>query len=489
MNYKAKVLTIAGSDSSGGAGIQADLKTFHTFEVYGMSVITAITSQNTRQVKSIQDIDPQIISDQIDMVFEDIRPDALKIGMVSTEKTIKIISKKLKEHNFDKIVLDPVMVSKGGENLLKKNNEKVLIEELIPISYLVTPNIPEAEIISEMPIKNLEDMKKACIKIYEKGAKNVLLKGGHFEEEKATDILYDGTNFYEYSEKRINSKNTHGTGCTISAAITSLIAQNYTLNDALTIAKDFITKAIKYAPENIGHGHGPLYHNVKPVKIQHFKYHADEFDKWFKSNKILFQNELKAQKKALKNPKKTLSVGIGDGLFAKELGIIEGVEPSEDMARLAKEKGLNVKIGYAEKLPYDDESWEYVFLGTIMASVNDKRKSIQEAVRVCKKNGEVIVSILPRESSFPLLYDLSYLKGEFDKDISPEYPYPLEFLKDTKWASVEEVTNLMKECGLKNIEYIQTLTMHPKYSNIIEEEPKPGYTHGDYVVIKGVKID
>jgi hydroxymethylpyrimidine/phosphomethylpyrimidine kinase len=487
MNYKAKALTIAGTDCSGGAGVQADLKTFHTFEVYGMSVITAITAENTQQVKSIQDIDPQIISDQIDMVFEDIRPDALKIGMVSTEKTIKTIAKKLKEYKFDKIILDPVMVAKGGEFLLKKNNEKFLIEELIPISYLITPNIPEAEIISEMAIKNIEDMKNACIKIYEKGAKNVLLKGGHFKGEIATDILYDGFNFYEYSEKRINSKNTHGTGCTISAAITSLIAQNYTLKDALTIAKDFITKAIKYAPKNIGHGHGPLNHNIKPAKIQHFKYHANDYDKWFKSNKILFENELKAQKKALKNPEKTLAVGIGDGLFAKELGIKEGIEPSEDMAKLAKSKGLDVKIGYAEELPYDDESWENVYLGTIMASVNDKRKSIQEAVRVCKKNGEIIISILPKESSFPLLYDLSYLKGEFDKKISPEYPYPLEFLKDVKWATVEEVSDLLKEYGIKNIEYIQTLTMHPKYSNIIEEEPRSGYTHGDYVIIKGVK--
>ena len=252
------VLTIAGSDCSGGAGIQADLKTFAAHGVYGMSVITAVTAQNTQGVFAVEDISRDVIAKQIEAIFDDIQVDAVKIGMVSQVQTIEVIAEQLRHYSPKTIVLDPVMVSKSGYHLLNKLAEATLIKELLPMAMIVTPNIPEAEVMTNRSISTLKQMEEAAKAIYQMGAKNVLLKGGHLELE-ATDILYDGREFSYFSAPRIATKNTHGTGCTLSSAITSNLALGYTLNQAVVRAKEYITIAIQHSL-TIGKGVGPTHH-------------------------------------------------------------------------------------------------------------------------------------------------------------------------------------------------------------------------------------
>lgn len=266
MKYEAKALTIAGSDSGGGAGIQADLKTFQSFNVFGTSAITSITAQNTTGVRSVKDIELKIVGDQIDMIMEDMGCDAAKTGMVSNTEIISIIAEKVNEHKIQKLVVDPVMVAKSGARLLQKKAEKALIENLLPLAYLLTPNIPEAELISGISIENESDMKNAAQKIYDMGAKNVLVKGGHLNANKITDLLFDGANFFEFKSERIETKSTHGTGCTLSSAIAASLAKNISLNESVKIAIDYINRSIKSAP-GIGKGFGPLNHLTKPKDI------------------------------------------------------------------------------------------------------------------------------------------------------------------------------------------------------------------------------
>ena len=253
-----KVLTIAGSDSSGGAGIQADLKTFSAHGVFGMSVVTAVTAQNTQGVFAVQDINPEMIGKQIEAIFEDIEVDALKIGMVSVLDTIKVIEEKLKKYKAKTIILDPVMISKSGYSLLQEDAREALIKYLLPLASVITPNIPEAEVITGVKIKSQDDMKNAAKIIYNLGAKNVFLKGGHLEEE-ATDILFDGCDYTVFQSKRIDTKNTHGTGCTISAAIAANIAKGMDLKMAVGESKKYITTAIAHSLD-IGKGVGPTNH-------------------------------------------------------------------------------------------------------------------------------------------------------------------------------------------------------------------------------------
>ncbi len=252
------VLTIAGSDTCGGAGIQADIKTFSALGTYGMSVITAVTVQNTQGVFGCQDITPDIIKAQIDAIFTDIEVSAVKIGMVSQIETIKAISEKLKQYHVKNLVLDPVMISKSGFDLMKSEAKETLIKELIPLAYIVTPNLPEAEVITGMSVKNLEDMEKSAKIIYDMGAKNVLIKGGHMENE-ATDILFDGEKYTYIKRERIHTKNTHGTGCTLSSAIAANLAKGQTVKQAVQNAKEYITVAIAHSLD-IGKGVGPTNH-------------------------------------------------------------------------------------------------------------------------------------------------------------------------------------------------------------------------------------
>ncbi len=253
-----KVLTIAGSDCSGGAGIQADIKTFSAHGVFGMSVITSVVAENTSRVIDIQDVRPDIIQKQIDAVFEDIGTDGVKIGMLSVPECIIAVSEKLREYKPQNIVVDPVMYAKGGAPLMKPESMETFIREMIPLSYVLTPNIPEAEGISGIDINSIEDMKKACGIIFDMGAENVLIKGGHSSGD-VEDILFDGSEFFSFKSKRIDTKNTHGTGCTLSSAIAANLAKNKNVPEAVSLAKEYVTGAIEHSLE-IGKGHGPTNH-------------------------------------------------------------------------------------------------------------------------------------------------------------------------------------------------------------------------------------
>ncbi|OEH86204.1 bifunctional hydroxymethylpyrimidine kinase/phosphomethylpyrimidine kinase [Desulfuribacillus stibiiarsenatis] len=252
-------LTIAGSDSSGGAGIQADLKTFSALGVYGMSVITAITAQNTVGVQAVEEVSGNMVGQQIDAIFQDIPADAVKIGMVSSANIIQVIADKVKQYNMKHVVLDTVMISKSGCHLLKPEAIEALKKYLIPSAYIVTPNIFEAEVLTEMKIRTIEDMQSAARKIYEMGVPYVVVKGGHLEQQDCVDILYDGSDFRYYSTNRIDTKNTHGTGCTFSAAIASHLALGKSVEDSIDAAKQYITKAIEKSL-SLGNGVGPTHH-------------------------------------------------------------------------------------------------------------------------------------------------------------------------------------------------------------------------------------
>jgi hydroxymethylpyrimidine/phosphomethylpyrimidine kinase len=256
-----KTLTIAGSDSGGGAGIQADLKTFSAIGTYGMSVITAVTAQNTCGVFDVEELSNKIIKKQIEVVFDDITPDATKIGMVSSPKIIEEISTTLKKYNPKNLVLDPVMISKSGYSLLRKEAKENLIKYLIPMAYIITPNIPEAEEITGMKINTIDDMKIAGEKLLSLGPKYVLIKGGHLDSD-AIDLLISNEFIETYEAKRINKKNTHGTGCTLSSAITSYLALGYEIKEAVRLSKIYITEAIENSFD-IGHGVGPVNHFYK----------------------------------------------------------------------------------------------------------------------------------------------------------------------------------------------------------------------------------
>lgn len=253
-----KALTIAGSDCSGGAGIQADIKTISAHGVFAMSAITSVVAENTVRVISYQDIEPRIIQEQIDAVFEDIRPDAVKIGMLSNSKTMLAVVESLKKWQPDNIVLDPVMYAKNGAPLMEMDAIETLIKHVLPLATVITPNLPETEKISGQTVSSVEDMKQAAQKIYDLCHAAVLVKGGHKIGE-ATDILFDGKKFYSYTTERIDTQNTHGTGCTLSSAIASELALGNSLDEAVSKGKAYVTTAIKHSLD-LGNGHGPTNH-------------------------------------------------------------------------------------------------------------------------------------------------------------------------------------------------------------------------------------
>ena len=250
-----RVLTIAGSDSGGGAGIQADLKTITLLGGYGMSVLTALTAQNTVGVQGIHEVPARFVEKQIDSVLSDIGVDAIKTGMLANQEIIQVVAKKIKQYKVEKVVIDPVMVSKSGATLLRKESQEALIKKLIPLAWVVTPNLFEASVLTEMKINSLDGMRKAAVKIWELGAKNVVVKGGHLKG-MAIDILFDGENYAEIVGPRIKTKNTHGTGCTFASAIATLLARGEPVPEAVRKAKVFITMAIQ-AGLNLGKGTGP----------------------------------------------------------------------------------------------------------------------------------------------------------------------------------------------------------------------------------------
>lgn len=267
MNKKYyRVLSIAGSDSSGGAGIQADLKTISACGCYGMTAITAITIQNTQCVYGIHPIPVNDIKSQIEVVIEDIGVDAIKIGMLHSAEVIHTIVDTLKKYSISNIISDPVMVATSGDKLLQDEAIDVLVKELFPITLLITPNIPEAEILLNAKITNQNELINASKELNKFGSKAVLIKAGHLQDKILTDILYDSkmNKITEYSSPRIDTKNTHGTGCSLSSAIASNIAKGYSLDEAVSNAKEFISCAIAAgANYSIGKGHGPIHHFYK----------------------------------------------------------------------------------------------------------------------------------------------------------------------------------------------------------------------------------
>ncbi|MCR5518526.1 MAG: bifunctional hydroxymethylpyrimidine kinase/phosphomethylpyrimidine kinase [Lachnospiraceae bacterium] len=258
LNRMNTALTIAGSDSSGGAGIQADIKTMTANGVYAMSAITALTAQNTTGVTGIMEVTPEFLSLQLEAIFTDIYPDAIKTGMVSSSELIRTISAALKKYKAKNIVVDPVMVATSGAKLISDDAIEVLKEELLPLATVITPNIPEAEVLSGMTIKSEDDMIAAAKVIYDKYRCNVLLKGGH-KIDDANDLLYRDGGYVWFVGKRIDNPNTHGTGCTLSSAITSGLAKGESLDDAVKHAKDYISGALA-AMLDLGKGSGPLAH-------------------------------------------------------------------------------------------------------------------------------------------------------------------------------------------------------------------------------------
>ena len=250
-----RILTIAGSDSGGGAGIQADLKAITLLGGYGMSVVTALTAQNTVGVQGIHEIPSRFVERQIDSVLSDIGADAIKTGMLANQEIIEVVAKKIKQYRVKKVVVDPVMVSKSGAHLLRKDAQDALIKKLIPLAWVVTPNLMEASVLSGLKVNSLEGMKKAAQHIYRLGAKYVVVKGGHLRG-KAVDLLYGGKIFNEMEGPRIESKNTHGTGCTFASAIATLLARGNPIHEAVRKAKIFVTMAIQ-SGISLGKGTGP----------------------------------------------------------------------------------------------------------------------------------------------------------------------------------------------------------------------------------------
>ena len=265
------VLSIAGSDSSGGAGIQADLKTFSSLGVYGATAITAITAQNTQGVRSQLAIPPQMVYDQIVAVIEDLHPSFIKIGMLSNAEIVRTVTEALSHYSIP-IILDPVIVSSSGHRLLSLEAQEVLKQKLLPISTLITPNIPEMQALTSMFLTSFSDKEKAAHHLMDYGVNAILLKGGHEEGNTKTDILFtksaNGIQSSTFSADTISTQNIHGTGCTLSSAITAFMARGLDMHQAISHAKDYITQAITAgANVKIGHGFGPVNHGFNPLKM------------------------------------------------------------------------------------------------------------------------------------------------------------------------------------------------------------------------------
>ena len=250
-----RILTIAGSDSGGGAGIQADLKAITLLGGYGMSVLTALTAQNTTGVQAIHEVPASFVAKQIDAVLSDIGADAIKTGMLANIEVIEVVARKIKQYRMKRVVVDPVMVAKGGASLLRKEAEEALIKNLIPLALVVTPNLHEASVLTGLRIQSVEEMKRAAHRIYQLGSRYVVVKGGHLKGD-AMDILFDGKSYTEIGAPRIETKNTHGTGCTFASAIATLIARGDNVPEAVRKAKTFITMAIQ-SSLSFGKGTGP----------------------------------------------------------------------------------------------------------------------------------------------------------------------------------------------------------------------------------------
>ena len=254
-------LTIAGSDSGGGAGIQADLKSFHAFGVFGTSALTAVTVQNTRGVSGVHPIPVDTVRAQIRAVAEDLHPASCKSGMLATAELVRAVAGSIREHHLPHFVLDPVMVASSGDRLLDEDAERTVAEELVPLAALVTPNLDEAAILIGAPVDDLGGMRRAAAALVEMGARAALLKGGHLRSAELVDVLFDGRDWHEWRRPKLDTPNTHGTGCTLSAAVAAGLAHGRPLKRAVEDALGYVSRAMRAAP-GLGGGHGPLNHMV-----------------------------------------------------------------------------------------------------------------------------------------------------------------------------------------------------------------------------------
>ncbi len=255
-----RALTIAGSDSGGGAGIQADIKTFAALGVYGTSAIAAVTAQNTLGVRGWLAMPADLVAQQIDAVLSDIGADSVKTGMLANAAIIEVVAANIREHDVRALVVDPVMVAKGGQALLEDDAVAALIHDLLPLAQVVTPNIPEAEALTRRTIANWDAARTAAAQLVEMGAKSVVIKGGHFENDPAaTDLYFDGGEYHEFTATRVDTRNTHGTGCTFASAIAAGMAKGLTVRDAIAQAKAYVTLAIQHAYP-VGNGQGAVHH-------------------------------------------------------------------------------------------------------------------------------------------------------------------------------------------------------------------------------------
>jgi hydroxymethylpyrimidine/phosphomethylpyrimidine kinase len=257
-----KALTIAGSDSGGGAGIQADLKTFAALGVYGMSVLTAITAQNTLGVQGVHELPPEFVAQQIRSVLDDLGADAIKTGMLSSAPIIRAIAKTLRAYEVERLVIDPVMVARSGDPLLREDARDALISEMLPLATVLTPNRHEAQVLAGLAIHTLDDVRQAAIAIHQLGPGHVVVKGGDLEEtDESVDVLYDGQEFHVFSAPRVETRNTHGTGCTFASAIAAELAKGKDIPTAVAAAKQYVTQALQGgAAFRLGQGHGPVHH-------------------------------------------------------------------------------------------------------------------------------------------------------------------------------------------------------------------------------------
>lgn len=256
-----RVLTVAGSDSGGGAGIEADIKTVTVLGGYAMAAITSVTAQNTLGVTGIYDMTPEAVARQMDAVLEDIGADAAKTGMLSSAPIVEAVAEALRRHAVPNLVVDPVMVAKSGDSLLREDACHALKTQLLPLAALVTPNVPEAEALTGLPVDGADGIQAALEALHALGPRFVLLKGGHLPGEDAADYLFDGERTRIYATRRIHTKNTHGTGCTYSAAIAAHLAAGCAMPEAVRLAKDYLTGAIQHSDAlGLGSGHGPLHH-------------------------------------------------------------------------------------------------------------------------------------------------------------------------------------------------------------------------------------
>lgn len=258
------VLSIAGSDSGGGAGIQADLKTFHAFGTFGTTAITAVTVQNTRGVTGVHPVPIDVVRAQVRAVAEDLAPAACKTGMLATAELVRAVAASIREHALPRYVLDPVMVATSGDRLLDADAERTLVEELLPLAVLVTPNLDEASLLAGFPVEDPVSMRRAAGVLVERGARAALLKGGHLRSDELVDVLWDGREWHEWRRPRLDTRSTHGTGCTLSAGVAAGLAHGRPLRAAVEDALDYVQRALREAP-GLGSGHGPLNHLVPAV--------------------------------------------------------------------------------------------------------------------------------------------------------------------------------------------------------------------------------